>query len=140
VRGPNITPGYWQPGGTIAPIELDGDGFLPTGDAGRLEDEREPAAGVVFDGRLAENFKLSTGTWVCVGELRVAVVGACAPAIQDAVIAGHDRDEVTAILFPGRALDGAALREHVRAALARHNAAQPGRSATIARALIADPG
>src|SRR5262249_9520843 len=60
VRGPNVTPGTWLRGGRVAPAPVDEDGFLATGDAARFEDEREPARGIVFDGRTAENFKLSS--------------------------------------------------------------------------------
>jgi feruloyl-CoA synthase len=139
VRGPNITPGYWQPGGDIAPVELDADGFLPTGDAGRLVDDASPAAGIVFGGRLGENFKLSSGTWVGVSQIRLAVIEACAPLVLEAVIAGHDRDQVGALLFPApaaRQLDPGALADRLHNALARYNAAHAQTSERIARALV----
>jgi feruloyl-CoA synthase len=143
VRGANVTPGYWQPGGTIAAIELDADGFLPTGDAGRLVDEARPAAGIVFGGRLGENFKLSSGTWVGVAQVRLAVIEACAPFVLEAVIAGHDREQLGALLFPAPAatqLAGDDLARRVRAALAAYNAAHPSSSERIARAaVVAEP-
>ena len=81
VKGPNVTPGYWQRGGAVIPAAHDADGFLPTGDAGRLVDLERPEAGIAFAGRLSENFKLSSGTWVNVGSVRLAVVNACAPLL-----------------------------------------------------------
>src|SRR5205085_411624 len=105
------------------------------GDAGKLADPDDPARGVVFDGRLTENFKLSSATWVRVGELRIALVAACSPRISDAVITGHDRDEVGALVFPapGQVID-AAFREGLRAALAALDAG--GTSTRIARLLV----
>ena len=99
VRGPNVTPGYWrQPDLTSA--AFDADGYFKMGDAGRLIDEEDPSRGLAFDGRIAENFKLMSGTWVHACELRVAVVASCAPLIQDAVLTGHDRDEIGLLVFP----------------------------------------
>ena len=136
VRGPNVTPGCWQRGGRVQPAEVDEDGFLATGDAGRLADPDSPIDGVVFDGRTAENFKLSSGTWVSVGELRVRLVNACAPHVQDLVVTGHDRDELGALLFaaPGTAEDD--IRAAVRAALRAHNREHPGMSTRVARVLV----
>jgi len=133
VRGPNVTPGTWLRGGRVAPAPVDEDGFLATGDAARFEDEREPARGIVFDGRTAENFKLSSGTWVSVGNLRVRAIAACAPAVADAVVAGHDRGEILVFAAPG-AED---VRRRVREGLAAHNAAHPGSSTRVARAIVA---
>ncbi len=139
VRGPNVTPGYWERGGGVRPIALDDEGFLPTGDAGKLEDPSDPARGVVFDGRTAENFKLSSGTWVAVGELRVRAISACAPHLQDAVVAGHDREQVTLLLFVApTSLAGDELRERLAAALHAHNEAHPGSSTRVARAVVLD--
>jgi feruloyl-CoA synthase len=137
VRGANITPGTWQPGGSIAPIELDADGFLPTGDAGRLVDDARPAAGILFGGRLGENFKLSSGTWVSVAQVRLGLLDACAPLVLDAVIAGHDRPQLGALLFlapAARQLPEVTAR--LAAALAAYNAAHPASSERIARALV----
>src|SRR5262249_2419327 len=100
VKGPHVTPGYWQPGGVVAPVTRDDAGYLPMGDAGKLFDSADPARGLVFDGRIAENFKLSSGTWVSVGALRVGCIAACDPLLQDAVVAGHDRDFVGLLVFP----------------------------------------
>ncbi|HEX2569387.1 MAG TPA: feruloyl-CoA synthase [Polyangia bacterium] len=137
VRGPNVTPGYFAGHGPAGPLvergaSFDAEGFYCTGDAGRLADAADPARGVVFDGRLSENFKLSSGTWVLVGALRIALVGALAPLVQDAVIAGHDRDFVTALLFPAPGC----TRGEVAPRLAEYNRAHPGSSQRVARALL----
>jgi len=98
-RGPAITPGYWrQPELTRA--AFDEEGYFRTGDAMRFADPRDPAQGLEFDGRIAEDFKLTTGTWVSVGALRARIVAAGSPWVQDAVIAGHDRDDVCALVIP----------------------------------------
>ncbi len=140
VRGANVTPGYWQPGGTIAPAVLDADGFLPTGDAGQLVDDANPAAGIVFGGRLGENFKLSSGTWVCVAQVRLAFLEACAPLVLEAVIAGHDHGRLGALVFLAPAakhLAAGYVAQRLRTALAAYNAAHPGSSERITRAIIA---
>ncbi|MBI3452747.1 MAG: feruloyl-CoA synthase [Rhodospirillales bacterium] len=153
VKGPNVTPGYWRdPAQTAA--AFDADGYLRMGDAGRLADPADPARGLVFDGRIGENFKLMSGTWVEVGTLRVGAIAAAQPAIQDAVVAGHDRENIGLLVFPSlagcRALcpeAGAeatlaeliarpALREKIAAGLAAWNRAHPGNSTRIARALL----
>lgn len=98
VKGPNVTPGYWrQPDLTQA--AFDEEGYYKMGDALRFVDEEQPERGLLFDGRVSENFKLLTGTWVSVGTLRLALISACAPLVQDAVITGHDRNEIGALLF-----------------------------------------
>jgi feruloyl-CoA synthase len=134
VRGASVTPGYWLAGGGIEPAPTDELGFYPMGDAGRLADAAAPEAGGIFDGRTAENFKLSSGTWVHVGELRIALIAACSPLVADAVITGHDRAEIGALVFvaPGHAVDHQALA----AGLARCNAARSASSTRIARALV----
>jgi feruloyl-CoA synthase len=105
VRGPNVTPGYYKrPDLTLA--AFDEEGFYRIGDAVKLADPADPAKGVVFDGRVAEDFKLSTGTWVHVGALRMKLIAAGDPLIQDAVITGHDRDEIGALVFPSPAAKG----------------------------------
>ena len=98
VRGPNVTPGYYRRA-DLTKDAFDDEGFYRIGDAVKLADPADPAKGVVFDGRVAEDFKLSTGTWVHVGAVRVKLIAAADPLIQDAVITGHDRDEVGAIVF-----------------------------------------
>lgn len=101
VRGPNITPGYWrQP--EITRAAFDEEGFYKFGDALRWVDENDPERGFIFDGRLAEDFKLSSGTWVSVGPLRARFLHAAAPYAKDVVVAGHDRDYVSVIVIPER--------------------------------------
>ena len=120
----------------------------------RLAEPDNPAAGLLFDGRTAENFKLSSGTWVNVGTLRTAVIAAGAPVIEDAVVTGHDRDEIGLLIFPSLAglrglcpdagadarLDVLIAEPAVRRALvdglARHNARAQGSSMRIARCLL----
>ena len=99
VRGPHVTPGYFKrPDLTRA--AFDDEGYYCSGDAGRFADPGEPLSGIVFDGRIAEDFKLSSGTWVHVGALRVKAIAAGAPAILDCVVTGHDRSEVGLLIFP----------------------------------------
>ena len=138
-RGPNITPGYWrQP--ELTREAFDEEGYYRTGDAMRFLDPRDPSQGLEFDGRLTEDFKLTTGTWVSVGPLRARLNSAGAPYVQDCVIAGHDRDEVCALVFPNPAacqgLSAEALREKMRQALERLAAESTGSSNRIARALV----
>jgi feruloyl-CoA synthase len=99
VRGPNITPGYWRDGALTA-AAFDDEGFYKLGDAMRLVDPADPSRGLIFDGRLAEDFKLSTGTWVSVGPLRARILAAAGGLAQDAVITGHDREFAGALVFP----------------------------------------
>jgi len=99
VRGPSITPGYWrQPEHTAR--AFDEDGFYKFGDAIKFIDPDDVNKGFLFDGRFAEDFKMSSGTWVSVGPLRARVIAHFAPLVQDVVIAGHDRDELTMMIFP----------------------------------------
>ncbi len=79
---------------------FDEEGFYRIGDALKFADPARPEEGLLFDGRISEDFKLATGTWVSVGGMREKIIGGGAPLVQDAVIAGHDRDDIGAILFP----------------------------------------
>ena len=98
-RGPNITPGYWR--GAAATAEaFDGEGFFCTGDAVAWIDAQDPHQGLRFDGRIAEDFKLATGTFVSVGPLRSRVIAGGAPYVQDVVVTGLNRNEVGALIFP----------------------------------------
>ena len=153
VRGPNVTPGYWRDPQRTQEA-FDAEGFYRIGDAGRLFDADDPARGIVFDGRVAEDFKLTSGTWVHVGALRVAAIAAAAPVVQDCVVTGQDRDEVGLLVFPNPAgcaslcPDATAAtpladligRPQVRArlvqGLAAHNRAHAGSSTRIARVLV----
>jgi feruloyl-CoA synthase len=99
LRGPSITPGYWRDPVATA-TAFDDEGFFRMGDAVRFIDDAHPERGLKFAGRISENFKLTTGTWVDVSDLRDRLIDHFAPCLQEAVIAGHERDEVTALLFP----------------------------------------
>ncbi|WP_158668769.1 feruloyl-CoA synthase [Bradyrhizobium guangdongense] len=99
VRGPNVTPGYWK-APELTRQAFDDEGFYLIGDAVKLADGARPERGLFFDGRVAEDFKLNSGTWVSVGTLRVAGIAALAPLAQDIVVAGHGGDEVRFLVFP----------------------------------------
>ncbi len=99
LRGPNITPGYWREPDLTAKA-YDEEGFYKLGDALAFEDPAEPGKGLVFDGRIAEDFKLATGTWVATGRLRARMIDAFAPYVRDVVLAGPDRDDLAALIFP----------------------------------------
>jgi len=98
-RGPNITPGYWRAAQETA-AAFDEEGFFKTGDAVRWIEESNVHLGLKFDGRIAEDFKLATGTFVSVGPLRSKIIAAGAPYIQDVVITGLNMKEVGAMVFP----------------------------------------
>jgi feruloyl-CoA synthase len=135
VAGPNITPGYLRnPEATAA--SFDAEGFYRTGDGGKLVDPDDPDQGLLFDGRLAEDFKLTSGTFVRVGALRGALVSR-AGILQDAVIAGHDRDYASALcwLAPGQQ-DGPEVREKLAAALAALSEGGAGSAMRIERLLV----
>jgi len=99
LKGPNITPGYWR-APTLTAAAFDEEGFYKIGDALKFADPADPAKGLLFDGRIAEDFKLATGTWVSVGPLRMTFIAHCAPLVRDVVLAGPDRDEVAALIIP----------------------------------------
>jgi feruloyl-CoA synthase len=99
VRGPNVTPGYWRAPELTAQA-FDADGFYLIGDAMTFADPDRPELGLFFDGRVAEDFKLNSGTWVSVGMLRVAGIAALAPLAQDIVVSGHGGDHVRFLVFP----------------------------------------
>jgi feruloyl-CoA synthase len=139
-RGPNVTPGFWRQE-ELTRAALDEEGFFRSGDAAKFLHPNSPADGLVFDGRLAEDFKLSTGTWVSAGPLRMRFLAHCAPFIKDAVIAGHDRDEITALIFPDwEACSGVDLSATIQALLASFADASTGSSNRIERVVVlSDP-
>jgi feruloyl-CoA synthase len=98
-RGPNVTPGFWRAPEQTAE-SFDAEGFYCSGDAVRPIDAANPGRGFLFDGRTAEDFKLSTGTFVSVGPLRARVIAAGDPCVQDVVVAGLNRDEIGLLIFP----------------------------------------
>lgn len=99
LKSPSITPGYWR-NAPLTADAFDEEGFYKLGDALRFAVAGDPAEGFLFDGRLAENFKLATGTWVAVGQLRSRLVDALGGLVSDAVIAGAERDDLRALLVP----------------------------------------
>lgn len=152
VRGSNVTPGYFKQDDLFAE-SVDEDGFYKIGDAVKFADPADPAKGIVFDGRIVEDFKLLTGSWVNAGKLRVNAITAGAPIIRDAVVAGHNRAEVGLLIFPD--LKGAAqiagldstaptdeiisherVREALRRRLGLYNKENPGSSTEIKRVLL----
>lgn len=154
VKGPNVMPGYWrQP--EVTAKSFDDEGFYKLGDAARWVDPDDPQRGMIFDGRISEDFKLDTGTWVSVGPLRARCIEACAPCIKDVVIAGLNRPYVSALIFPDheqvRALSGldatapvaevlasAPVRAHFQQALAQLAQTATGSSTHIRRAILLD--
>lgn len=98
-KGPHITPGYWRQPDLTAKA-FDEEGFYKIGDALKFEDESNPIQGLMFDGRIAEDFKLGTGTWVSVGPLRAAFIAHFAPYVRDVVIGGADRDYIAVLVVP----------------------------------------
>ncbi|WP_300731101.1 feruloyl-CoA synthase [Pseudomonas sp.] len=103
VRGPSVFSRYLNdPVNTLA--AFDEEGFYKIGDAGRLVDPQHPERGILFDGRVTEDFKLSSGTWVSVGTLRPRLVSALSPYVSDCVICGHDREVIGALVYPTAAL------------------------------------
>jgi feruloyl-CoA synthase len=152
VRGSVVTPGYWKRP-DLTRDAFDDEGFYKPGDAVRLADPSDAAKGILFDGRLAEDFKLTTGTWVQVGALRVGALAACSPVLQDAIVAGADREFVGLLCWLNASgcqtvIGGgapstlpelarhAAIREHVRKGLARWNGDHRSSSERIVRAIL----
>ncbi len=152
VKGPNVTPGYLhQPALTSA--AFDEDGFYRIGDAGAFADPAVPGKGIIFKGRVAEDFKLSTGTWVHVGLLRVGILAATAPALQDLLVTGHDRDYVGILAWPNiqgcgqicrnegeltaeDLLASKELADYLKEALTNYNAQQEGSSTLVRRIML----
>ncbi len=140
-KGPSVTPGYWrQPELTAA--AFDEEGFYKMGDALRYIEEGNPARGFLFDGRVAEDFKLNTGTWVSTGPLRSAFLAHFVPYAKEVVIAGRDRGCVTAMVFPDvnacRELDQAALRAKFGELLKSFAAKSTGLSTRVAAIILLD--
>jgi feruloyl-CoA synthase len=116
VKGPNVTPGYFRRD-DLTKAAFDEEGYYRIGDAMKFADPAAPEKGLVFDGRVAEDFKLTTGTWVHVGAIRVKLIAAGNPLIQDAVITGHDRDEIGALVFLTPAANSADVKATLSKAL-----------------------
>jgi feruloyl-CoA synthase len=139
LRGPNVTPGYWHDA-KLTEAAFDDEGFYCLGDALGFVDPDDPAKGFVFEGRLSEDFKLSTGTWVRVGPLRAALLAHFGDLAFDVVIGGHDRDYVAALIFPNRArcqgIGPIELRQLFGHLLAGFAETHPGTSTAVRRAAI----
>jgi feruloyl-CoA synthase len=133
LKGPHITPGYWrQP--ELTRHAFDDEGYYRLGDAFVFADEKNPGAGLLFRGRISEDFKLATGTWVHVGALRAAFIQHFAPLVRDVVIAGDRRNEPAALVFPAQPID----RQVFRAKLEAFAARSTGSSNCIRRAILLD--
>jgi len=131
VKGPHITPGYWrQP--ELTARAFDEEGWYRLGDAFVFADDKRPEAGLLYRGRIAEDFKLATGTWVHVGPLRARLIEHFAPLVRDVVIAGEGRSEVGALIF----LSGKATRDELLAKLGCLPSS--GSSNRVARAIVLD--
>ncbi len=139
VKGPQVSPGYLgQP--ALSAAALDDEGFYRVGDAARFVEAGNPQAGMIFDGRIAENFKLVSGTFVSVGDLRLGAIGAIGDAVTDAVVCGENRDSVGLLFYPNPTLDRAGIEASVRTGLTAFNARAKGSGGRIARALVLPDG
>ena len=135
VRGPNITPGYWRDGAKTR-AAFDEEGFYRFGDALAFVDAARPELGFRFDGRVAEDFKLATGTWVSVGPLRAQIVRELAPYARDVVVAGADRDDVRVLIIPDPSARAPGARAEIAARLRRLAGAATGSSMRVVRAAL----
>jgi len=149
VKGPSVMPGYHNDPKKNAEV-FDEEGFYCLGDAVKFVDEADPNKGLIFDGRVGEDFKLSSGTWVSVGTLRPDFVAACSPLIFDAVICGQDKDLIGALVWPSPAgmeqlvkANGGdmmtafrQLTEELAKKAAAFNADEPGSSRRIKRVMV----
>ncbi len=137
LKGPSVTPGYWSDAEATAKA-FDEEGYYRYGDSLAPFDPRDLSKGLVFDGRIGENFKLATGTWVNVAGLRDRLMTATKGCLADAVIAGEGQLEAGALVFPNPSFDGGALslEDEVRAALRELATGATGSSTFIARALV----
>ncbi|RKR69444.1 trans-feruloyl-CoA synthase [Acidovorax sp. 94] len=154
-RGPNITQGYWR-NAEATQEAFDEEGFYRSGDAVKWIDEADHNKGLKFDGRIAEDFKLSTGTFVSVGPMRAKIIAACAPYVQDAVITGINLKEVGALLIPTphirtlaglpsdaslpQVLESAPVQQHFQQVINQLAAQATGSATRVARMhLMAEP-
>lgn len=153
-KGPNVTPGYWREPELTAKA-FDEEGFYKLGDALKPVDPADYGAGFDFDGRISEDFKLGSGTWVSVGPLRARFIATCAPLVRDVVIAGINRDALSALVVldldgcrlinpalplgdPAAAASDPAIRQAFAEKLARFTAGSTGSSTRIDRAVLLD--
>jgi feruloyl-CoA synthase len=155
VRGPNVMPGYYREPEKTAQA-FDEEGFYMMGDAVRFADPSDPNKGLEFNGRIAEDFKLATGTWVNVGAMRMRVIQGGDPFVRDVVIAGHDCDYLSVLIFPdlaacrglcahlpaaattGDILSSAEVRARFQQLLDRLSGESTGSATRIERALLVE--
>ena len=138
VRGPNVFPGY-RDAPELTQQAFDDEGYYRIGDAGRLVDETHPEFGVMFDGRVAEDFKLMSGTWVSVGTLRLRAISALSPLAADVVVTGHDREQIGLLVFASpqaAAMSADDKTKRLRDALLAMGASGGGSSQTPTRAML----
>ncbi|HTQ14745.1 MAG TPA: AMP-binding protein [Rhizomicrobium sp.] len=150
VKGPTVTPGYHRRP-DLTKAAFDAEGYYSLGDAAKFVDESDPEKGLVFDGRVTEDFKLDSGTWVSVGTLRAQAVAAASPLIQDCVVCGQDKPYVALLAWPSilalkpladgegdpaKLVANPRVREAVREKFAAHNKAAPGSSTRVKRVLL----
>ncbi|MEO6576802.1 MAG: AMP-binding protein, partial [Polyangiaceae bacterium] len=152
LKGPNVTPGYWR-NPVMTSQAFDDEGFYRIGDAVRPVDPSNVAMGFIFDGRVSEDFKLSTGTWVNFSGVRAATIAACAPLIRDVVLTGLDRNFIGALIVPdveacvrfaglpadteaAAAVAHRAVQEQFASSLAKLAERATGSSNHVARALV----
>lgn len=153
VKGPNVTPGYLNRP-DLTRNAFDDDGFYKIGDAGMFADPADPCKGITFAGRIAEDYKLTTGTWVHVGKTRVEVLASAAPLLQDALVTGHDREYVGILAWPSLqgcrdicldtegelTLEELVKREevveHIRVSMSKYNGTHMGSATRIKRIML----
>ncbi|MFM0181437.1 feruloyl-CoA synthase [Paraburkholderia aspalathi] len=154
-RGPHVMAGYWRANSAELDNVFDEEGYFCSGDALRFVDIERPELGLLFDGRIAEDFKLSSGTFVSVGPMRARVISEGAPYVQDVVVTGMNRDDVGLLVFPRlddcrrlaglplsasarEVIEAPAVRAHFAALLATLNRGATGGATTIARIRLMD--
>lgn len=152
VKGPTVTPGYLNRA-DLTEAAFDEEGFYKLGDAARFVDPYEPAKGLIFDGRVTEDFKLSSGTWVSVGTLRADVISAVSPLVQDCVVAGLDKEFIGILAWPNmqaareicadqnlktpdEILRSNAVVDYIRGRLEKYNKSAGGSSARVSRIML----
>jgi feruloyl-CoA synthase len=152
LRGPHITPGYWRQE-ALTRDAFDEEGFYKLGDALKFVDPHDAGKGLLFDGRIAEDYKLSTGTWTSVGPLRARFIDHFAPLVRDVVFAGPDRDDNVALVFPdieacrklsglgvdakpSAIVDAPSVRAKFKELLGKLATADSGASTRVARAIL----
>jgi feruloyl-CoA synthase len=151
LKGPHITPGYWRQD-ALTRETFDADGYYKLGDALKFADPDDPGKGLLFDGRIAEDYKLSSGTWVSVGPLRARFIDHFAPFVRDVVLAGMNQDDIAVLVFPDLAacqtlcpdaapiavLDDARVKAEFAKRLTSLAAESTGSSTKICRMLLMD--